>query len=101
VEETRSRVINFRVTQEEYRRLRKASVEGGCRCLSEYARVVLLQSLNSPPEARTNGSNGHEKMLTLELRVGLVELGLSRLEGRVSSLTSREDPVSLAAGAGM
>lgn len=97
MEETRSRVINFRVTQDEYRRLRKASVEGGCRCLSEYARVVLLQSLDSPPEPKPGASNGHEKMLTLELRVGLVELGLSRLEGRVSSLANREESLAVAA----
>lgn len=97
MEETRSRVINFRVTQDEYKRLKKASVERGCRCLSEYARVVLLQSLESPPEERSGASNGHEKMLTLELRVGLVELSLSRLEGRVSSLTNRDEQLAVAA----
>ena len=97
VEETRSRVINFRVTQDEYQRLRKASVDGGCRCLSEYARVVLLKSLDNPPESKPGASNGHDKMLTLELRVGLVELGLSRLEGRVSSLASREEQLTVSA----
>ena len=98
---TRNRIINFRVTEDEFMRLRDASVERGCRCLSEFARIALLRSLESAPEENTSAPNGHEKILTLELRVGLVELGLSRLEGRVSSLANSDQEEQLAVGARM
>lgn len=97
----RNRIINFRVTEDEFLRLREASVEHGCRCMSEYARVMLLRSLDSPREEGPSAPNGHEKMLTLELRVGLIELSLSRLEGRVSSLANSDQEEQLAVGARM
>ena len=97
----RNRIINFRVTEDEFVRLREASVEQGCRCMSEYARVVLLESLESPREEKSSAPNGQEKMLTLELRVGLVELGLSRLEGRVTSLANSDQEEQLAVAARM
>lgn|GEM_PF-2333894 len=91
VQKIRSRVINFRVTEEEFNRLKTTSNQQGARCLSEYARDVLMQALDGRAEQRPGAANGQEKLLTLELRVGLVELGLSRLEGRVSSLFGRDE----------
>lgn len=96
MQKTRSRVINFRVTEDEFNRLKTTSTEQGARCMSEYARDVLMQSLDGRSEQKPGASNGQEKMMTLELRVGLVELGLSRLEGRISSITGRDEPVAIA-----
>jgi hypothetical protein len=95
VQKTRSRVINFRVTDDEFNRLKTASNQGGARCLSEYARDVLMQSLDGRAEQKSGATGGQEKLLTLELRVGLVELSLSRLEGRISSLTSRDEQLTV------
>jgi hypothetical protein len=100
VQKTRKRVINFRVTEEQYSRLKSASDEGGARCLSEYARDVLMRSLDGDAGEKPGTANGIEKMLTLELRLGIVELSLSRLEGRMYSLTNanRDAPLAMASG---
>jgi hypothetical protein len=100
VQKTRKRVINFRVTEEQYNRLKAASDEGGARCLSEYARDVLMRSLDGAAGQKPDTASGHEKMLTLELRLGIVELSLSRLEGRMYSLTNanRDAPLAMASG---
>ena len=100
MQRTRKRVINFRVTEEQYNRLKSASEEGGARCLSEYARDVLMRSLDAEAVQKPETANGNEKMLTLELRLGIVELNLSRLEGRMYSLTNtnRDAPLAMASG---
>ena len=95
MQKTRSRVINFRVTDDEFNRLKTASNLGGARCLSEYARDVLMQSLDSRADNKPSAGGGQDKLLTLELRVGLVELSLSRLEGRVSSLGGRDEQLTV------
>jgi hypothetical protein len=95
VQKTRSRVINFRVTDDEFNRLKTASNLGGARCLSEYARDVLMQSLDSRADHKSGAAGGQDKLLTLELRVGLVELSLSRLEGRISSLGGRDEQLTV------
>ena len=38
----RSRIVNFRVTDEEFERLKTLSSANGARCLSDYARAVIL-----------------------------------------------------------
>jgi hypothetical protein len=51
--------------------------------------------LDGRAEQKSGATGGQEKLLTLELRVGLVELSLSRLEGRISSLTSRDEQLTV------
>ena len=41
----RYRLLNFRLTDEEYDQLRSAAVEHGSRGLSDFARTILLSSL--------------------------------------------------------
>ena len=95
MQKTRSRVINFRVTDDEFNRLKTASNMGGARCLSEYARDVLMQSLDGRADHKSGGAGGQDKLLTLELRVGLVELSLSRLEGRIATLSGRDEHLTV------
>src|ERR1017187_9362681 len=42
----RTRLVNFRVTDEEFERLKTASGRQGARCLSDFARGVMLGSPN-------------------------------------------------------
>ena len=87
----RSRVINFRVTEDEFSRLRNASVQEGARCLSEYARETLLATLELRSDPKSEFLNGNEKLSALELRVSLAELSLARLEGKISAMRSEQN----------
>jgi hypothetical protein len=42
MQQPRTRLVNFRVTDEEYDRLRTASDQQGARCISDYARTIML-----------------------------------------------------------
>ncbi len=39
----RNRIINFRLNDEEYEEMRQACLKTGTRCISEFARVAVLQ----------------------------------------------------------
>ena len=57
MEKIRNRLVNFRVTDEEFERLKTATVLKQARCLSEFARSVVLRTAD---EAIPNGNgNGH------------------------------------------
>jgi hypothetical protein len=45
----RSRLLSFRMTGEEYDKLRTASDAQGARCLSDFARTALLQAVETGP----------------------------------------------------
>ena len=49
----RSRLLSFRVTQEEFDDLRAASLAKGARNVSDFARTALLESLTPPPSGGT------------------------------------------------
>ena len=78
---TRSRLVNFRVTDEELEQLRIAADRQGARCLSDFARSsVLNRSYNrSAPEPVD------ERLSAFERRLAIMEHSMSRL---VEALTS-------------
>ena len=89
----RSRIVNFRVTDEEFERLKTASALQGARCLSDFARSVILGSVHgSPPQAAVEPLD--EKMVSLERRLATVESYLVQLRDVVE--TSRPEPVGSA-----
>lgn len=67
--EIRRRVLNFRLTEEEYRLLRNASHATGARNISDFARSVLLQQHDHPPQSQ--------------------DQAISRLESRLAELEER------------
>ncbi len=72
----RNRLVNFRLTEEEYSALHLASGKSGARSLSDFARSAVLRAMES-----VEGSNGHNGNGSLITRVNaLVEL----LEGRTA-----------------
>jgi len=50
MQKVRNHLINFRVTEEEYGKLKNACDRQGARCLSHFVRDVMLQSPNLNPD---------------------------------------------------
>ena len=72
----RNRLVNFRLTEEEYSALYLASGKSGARSLSDFARSAVLRAMEA-----VESSNGHDSNGSLITRVNaLVEL----LEGRTA-----------------
>ncbi len=81
----RSRIINFRVTDEELERLKSASALQGARCLSDFARSVMLATADgSPPNAEQPGNN---RILAVEQRLSSLESSLARMQGVLVSVS--------------
>ncbi len=72
----RSRLINFRVTEEEFERLKNAAEVQGSRCLSEFARLVMLGADSaSGPEYRSLDG----KLSQFDKRLNALESNVERL----------------------
>ncbi len=79
----RSRIVNFRVTDEELERLKTASALRGARCLSDFARSVMLETADAPPGGPEDSRDG--RMLSLEQRMNALESDLQNLQSAVAS----------------
>jgi hypothetical protein len=71
----RTRLVNFRVTDEELERLKTASGRQGARCLSDFARCVMLGQPNLHPVA----GSYDDKLLSVDRRLTAVEQSMARL----------------------
>lgn len=80
---TRSRLINFRVTEEEFDRLKSASAGCGARCLSDFARSVMLQTADDAGAPQVE-----DRLAAIEDRLANLESGVAR----VLSATEAELP---------
>jgi hypothetical protein len=84
----RTRLINFRVTPEEYERLREASSAQGITCFSDFARDVLLdRTRRRTPAAAAFGVQA--QLLEVEQRVSDLEDGLHEMSGFLDRLARR------------
>jgi uncharacterized protein (DUF1778 family) len=83
VQKVRSRLINFRVTDEELEQLKTAAAIQGSRCLSEFARLVMLGTATGAhsPES-TDG-----RLSLFDRRLNVLEANVARL---VDALDERE-----------
>ena len=68
---TRTRLVTFRLTDDELERLKIACDRQGARCLSDFARSTMLSSLS-------NSESIGDKMLDLERRILAIEASMSR-----------------------
>ena len=75
----KNRIINFRVTDEELVRLKTASDFHGARCLSDYARTVMLGIAESSFSTKETTGQIEEKIHSLDGRLTSVESELSRV----------------------
>ena len=77
MEKIRNRLVNFRVTDEELQRLKTASALKRSRCLSEFARSVVLRTAD---EVVPNGNGaGDDRMVSFDRRLALVESHVARI----------------------
>lgn len=67
MQKVRNRLVNFRVTQEEFEQLKNACDSQGARCLSDFVRNVMLSSPSIDPESVVT------KVVTLDRRVSALE----------------------------
>lgn len=51
MQKVRNHLVNFRLTEEEFEKLKKASDRQGARCLSHFVRDVMLNSSNLEPDS--------------------------------------------------
>jgi hypothetical protein len=72
MQKARDRFINFRVTDDEFEQLKLACDRHGARCLSAFARKVILNTPN------TNGENFADKLAALDQRLSTLEGSMSR-----------------------
>ena len=74
----RSRIINFRVTDEEFERLKAASALRGARCLSDFARSIILETSSTDPV--------QDRLLSFERRITNLEAGHARFQEAIADL---------------
>lgn len=79
----RNRLINFRVTEDEFRQIKAAAAVQGCRCTSDFARMVMLGT------AHGGGTQGAEEldtqMTSLTRRLANLESDVARLTGKLGA----------------
>jgi hypothetical protein len=80
----RSRIVNFRVSDEELELLKIASAQQGARCLSEFARSVMLQTCGTAPSQPADG----DRLGSIEERLSAVESNVTRIKNALVSLNA-------------
>ncbi len=76
----RSRIVNFRVTDEEFERLKTASNVQGSRCLSDFARSVMLTTAAAPLPPPGSSARVDSQLQSVEQRLAALESSVARLE---------------------
>src|ERR1035437_8185908 len=92
VQKVRSRLINFRVTDEELEQLKTAATVQGARCLSEFARLVMLgTATGAQSPAAPESLDG--KLSLLDRRLNVLEANVARLVDALASEKGRSQQV--------
>ena len=73
MQNVRGKLVNFRVTDDEFNQLKMACDRHGSRCLSAFARKMVLSTFN------TDGENVADSLVALDRRLTTLEDSLSRL----------------------
>ncbi len=76
----RSRIVNFRVTDEEFEQLKIASNLQGSRCLSDFARSVMLTTAGAPLVPGGSPAPVDSRLQSVEQRLAALESSVARLE---------------------
>jgi hypothetical protein len=98
----KTRLVNFRVTEEEYEHLKKASLAQGARGLSEFARAATLHPptwLAAPAGVAQISIQTH--FLLVDQRLLALEATLSRMVETIESLQRERIAGQAAAAAGV
>ena len=79
MEKVRGRLVNFRVTDDEFEQLKIACERHGARCLSAFARKMMLNASSADSE------NMADRMAVLDRRLSILEDSMSRLFNALTS----------------
>jgi hypothetical protein len=92
----RSKIVNFRVTDEEFKALKDACQERGARCLSDYARTTALESASNSASLAADVRVVIERIASLELKLTSVEVATERTLHVLLESDSRSLPLTKA-----
>lgn len=82
----RSRVLNFRLTDDEYQEIRSACSVHGLRCVSDLARIAVLQFAKTHAlPAGVDGLPGRRQS-AIEMHLSSLDATLSRVNSRLEQL---------------
>lgn len=74
----RRRLINFRVTDQEFEKIKAASDRQGARCISEFARSLMLGNLPTDCSAETSDAY-QTKLVSFDQRLAMLEHHVAQL----------------------
>jgi mobilization protein NikA len=80
IQKPRTRLINFRVSEEEYEQLRQASTRSGARSLSEYARSAILRAFGADKSLECSPI-----ICDLDRKVDEMHEAIGRLESKLTA----------------
>jgi hypothetical protein len=76
---TRKRLVNFRVTDEEFMRLKHASSLRNARCLSDFARSAILETARAVEPWDESGGSVSDQLQSFDRRLARLESRMSRI----------------------
>jgi hypothetical protein len=82
VTKPRNRLVNFRVSEEEFQNLREACLSGGARSISDFARSAVLNTFG--------GANEQEGLL--KIRLSTIDQKMDELDSSLRTLLGRLNP---------
>ena len=90
MDKVRCRLINFRVTDEEFERLKVAASFQGSRCLSEFARFVMLGTADAQMSPVSQSVDS--KLLVFDRRLAVLESNVARLVDKSTAANGSRVP---------
>ena len=90
----RSRLINFRVTDEEFRRLKTASTLHNARCLSDFARSAILDRVQAADAAPEPNHVVADQLEAFDRRLARLETHMTRLFDALAEAKSLAVPAN-------
>jgi uncharacterized protein (DUF1778 family) len=87
----RTKLVNFRVTDEEYEALRHASIARGARCLSDFARIAVMQAASAAITTPAIDVAPTPHLVVFDRRISAIETQVARL---VNHLPLRDHAVA-------
>ncbi len=88
----RNRLVNFRLSEEEFERLRASSALSGARSLSDFARNAVMRSVaQNAPDASTASPVAESRVPTIDRKVLELETRVAELVNLIESLKQASD----------
>lgn len=89
---TRNRLVNFRLTQDEYDKIQSAILTSGVRCLSDFAREAVLRYAESE---RAGSETVQPEIADLGRRVSDLERSVEEIRSAIAMADVRASGVSV------